>query len=193
MARAGGEETPFDSDDRRRIAVFCRDRDRTLAEIGAKLGREEGSINGVVKRMVEAKLLVKGPARGAERRAKYSYRLAPGQIPALKRAERAARRARPKPEEAPAIRSGQRILLIGGAGLPEVAAELRRLSIDRHAEWAARVDGANSRILLAVPDDGPRCDEVEAAIRRIQGDAVQARIDRLLGPEAFAQWLEAGT
>ena len=183
-------EAKFTDENRRRIGAFCREQSRTLSEVTIHMRRRKGgSINGVLQRMVSEELLIKGPCAGRGR-SKFQYRLDPRELDNLKIAERAARRREPSTEKAPEIRSGQRILLISGTELPELASELRRLSMERHAEWIARIDGQGGRFLLGVSDDGPRCDEIESAIQRIDGIAVQARIDRFLDPEDFANWLD---
>lgn len=172
--------------DRRSIATFCRDRKRTLGDIARRLGRDEGSINGKVQRMVAERLLVKGPSDSG--RAKYVYLFDPNRLSELREAERAEREK--GPPVGAEIRAGQRLLLIGGPDPSRLSAELRRLAIDRDAEWAARLDGGERhRLALALADDGPRCDEVEAAIYRVGGEAVQAKVDRFLDREELARWL----
>jgi DNA-binding MarR family transcriptional regulator len=191
VAGSTGESNPFDNEAWRAIALHCMTEPLAASEIARKLGRLQGSINGSIKLMVEAGILVKGPPR--KKRTRHSYQLSPQYVPLLKQAQQEAKRGPSSPGQPPALHDGQRLLLIGGSDLPRIAAELRRLSIERDAEWVARVDGPGSRILVAVPDDGPRCDEVEASIRSVRGEAVQARIDRFLDAEAFAQWLDDGT
>jgi hypothetical protein len=85
---------------------------------------------------------------------------------------------------------GERVVILGG-DLPQVATALRRLALERHARWAARLDGPRARLLVALADDGPRVDEVERAVRAAKGTVTHARIDRFFDHEALTHWLDS--
>jgi hypothetical protein len=184
------EGRPFADHDRLRIGKACRGSRKSLSELAELLGRKQGSIQGKVERMVAAGLLLKGPPVREGKR--HSYLLNRDAEPALKAAEKARRQDSGEVEPA-VVRRGQRLLLIGGDEFPEVAATLRRLSVERHTEWAARVDGPGGRVLLAVSDDGPLCDEIEGTVQRADGTVSQARIDQFLDRGELASWLDAST
>lgn len=180
--------TLFSTETRREIAAACRQK-RSLSQIAAEMRREEGSIRGAVKRMVEEKILIEGPPTQARYRA--SFYLAPQFSPQLRAAEKAARRKGKRADaKVPAVHPGQRLLLIGGAGLDSLVRALRGTPASRDAEWVARVDGAGQRLLLALPDDGLVSDRIEAAVEGAIGSVQQVRVDRLLSFEELDDWLQ---
>lgn len=182
------DQSFFSSRTRLEIAAACRHK-RSLSQIAAQMRREEGSIRGVVKRMVEEKVLIEGPPTTS--RYKASFYLSPQFAPQLRAAEKAARRkSAPADVEGPAVYSGQRLLLIGGAGLDSLVRALKETPANRDSEWIARVDGDGQRLLLALPDDGLLSDRIEAALHEAVGIVQQFRVDQILSFEELEEWLQ---
>jgi|GEM_PF-5238570 len=180
-------DTIFSNETRRSVAAACR-RKRSVSQIASVLRREEGSVEGVVKRMAEENILIKGPP--TDPRFKASYHLAPQFVPQLRAAEKLARRSGGRGSElAPAVSEGQRLLVVGGAGLASLVRALRETPLEQEAQWIARVDGSGQRLLVALPDDGLVADEIEAAVEGVTGTVQPIRIDQFLEFEELERWL----
>lgn len=196
----------FSDPDRLAIARECCDESRALSDIAKALNRPPGSIQNKVFHMRDNELLEEGPP--PREGVKAGYKLNPDRRGDYEAAQviaasdtdgatsetdgegtdrRPVAEGRRSDASARTLRQGQRLVILGGE-LPDVGEALRRLSVERRAEWVARLDGPTSRVLVAIGDDGPLADAFELGHGR--GSTTQVRIDRFLDGEGLKSWVD---
>jgi hypothetical protein len=166
--------TDFRNRTRREIAAAVSERPRTLYELSKALGKPPGSIAGLVRRMVDERLLdaePDPPVQGTE------YRLNAAAESALEEALGADR----TPGR---LRGGELLLLVEGDADGRLVYDvLSRRGLSASVGWAAMTERGGWLLALA-PDGSPvQTERLRVALRRAGLSYAEWRVGHLMAPD----------
>lgn len=169
---------PFGSETRRLVARACSERALSVGDLGRILKRPDGSLRTVVKAMNEEGVLEPAPLPG---------RVAKGYLLSAQH-EAALREALALQHPLGLLAPEQRLLVVAGRELEQLAAAVQAASVDPALLWVARTDGAARFVLAFDGSDPDPSDRTEVALRRGGAEVLAMRVARTMGPAEAVAW-----